>query len=167
MARWQAGDKLTTALLEEGVPNIVARGRRSTAGSTTTSSVGLLRLDDKPVKGGLCYTITGTVQASSTIAGDLVQARITYTTDGSTPTTASPTLDGSSAVTRIRGNGEQSTLVFDTEYEPAGDETLSLLLVLTRAVGTGTVSAGADAASQTKMRLLMVGEAVGDTGVDV
>src|SRR5688500_5519294 len=74
---------------------VVAWGRRITASpTTTTTTLGVLRLDNVPLKNGRSYTIcTGTLHPTSSVTTDNMRLEIRYSTSG-TATTASPVLPG-------------------------------------------------------------------------
>ena len=163
-----AGQTVTAADLNLATQKVIARGRRVTTSAGTTTIVGIMRLDDKPVLAGRTYKISaGPIQLDSSVANDHIRGLIKYTTDGSTPTTASATLPG--AVTE----GQQDNIAFgetrtiETTYTPAADETLSLLLCVQRINGTGTVTLVGSADFDFEMKIENAGEDVGDTGTDI
>lgn len=163
-----AGQKPTAEALTVAVRRIRALGRRASASSTTTTTtIGVLRLDDIPVEAGRSYAITAKYGVLSTVANDWVVVTMRYSTDGSTPTTASAILPGGQAthtadLANLFEHGMNRTV-----YEPTSDEVLSVLLCVVRQSGTGNVSLWADAASDTQLTIEDIGEAVGDTGTDI
>lgn len=120
---------------------IIARSRRVTASSTTTTIIGVRRYDDLPILAGRCYVVeTSGLGMDSTVNNDEIFVEFHYTTDGSTPTTASTYLPGSYTSARQTDSNVPEHKVIRTTYTPAGNETLSLLLCVGRVAGTGNVS---------------------------
>jgi hypothetical protein len=167
-----SGEVLTAANLNQAVQKLVARGRRTTPSSiaNSTTNVAVLRLDDIPIKGGYAYrVICPGLAMRSTVADDVMEVVIRYTTDGSTPTTSSAILPGASARSPTLTTGSNSlTTTSETEYVPASDETLSLLMCIARLTGTGNVSLFADGSGYViDMKVYCDGPDVGDTGTDL
>lgn len=167
MTAFFAGQDLPAGQLITATEKILKRGRRTTSSTTTTTSVGVLRLDDLPIDAGYSCLITATVHPSSTVANDRVLTTIRHTTDGSTPSTSSPILPGGYALASITATNATITKAILTEYEPAADETLSLLVCVERVSGSGSVSLGASSTQITEIRVYNSGPAVGDSGVDI
>jgi hypothetical protein len=158
-----AGDMPTggqLALLTEGV---IGRARSTTVRGAATSSTedDCLRLDDVPAVADYCYEVVLNCHVNSTVTTDVVRVTIRYTTDGSTPTTASPILPGG------RAYDTPSPVHVETTYVPAVDETLSLLVCVARETGSGTCSLYADGDRITELKVRNGGEDPGDTGVDL
>ncbi len=149
---------------------VIARGRRSTnsSASTSTTLVPVLRLDDIPITAGRLYRIsTAPLGMDSTVAADTIRAAITYTTDASTPTISSTILPGGLVQTgqASAANGEYP--VINTTYAPAGDETLSLLLSVARQAGAGSVLLLGDTINIIEVLVEDIGVDPGDTGTDL
>jgi hypothetical protein len=145
---------------------VIARGRRLTTSSTTTTEIGVLRIDDIPITGGRGYKIsTSCISMQTTVANDIVIANVRYTTDGSTPTTASTALGGVGVVVTNPAFGMAHPFI--GYYYPTADETLSVLLTVTRASGTGNVSLGASATQPIDLFVEDAGVDSGDVGVDI
>jgi hypothetical protein len=142
---------------------VVAWGRRITASpTTTTTTLGVLRLDNVPLKNGRSYTIcTGTLHPTSSVTTDNMRLEIRYSTSG-TATTASPVLPGALAF-ELFGN----TAGLRTKYTPSADETASFLLCIARDTGSGNVQLYADGTRVTDMEVIDDGPALADTGVDI
>lgn len=145
---------------------IIARGRRVTTSSTTTTVVGVLRLDGIPIIGGRTYKIsTSCISMQSSVANDIVTSNIRYTTDGSTPTTSSAALGGVSATVTNTSFG--IAVPFIGYYYPTSNETLSVLLTVGRTAGTGNVSLGGSAVQPIDLFVEDAGYDTGDVGVDI
>lgn len=144
----------------------VTRGFRTTSSSTTTTEVEILRLDSVPVLGGHTYTIqSSTLQPVSSVANDYIAPRLRYTTDDSTPTSASALLIA--AQSRITGaSGNESSMVSVT-YNPAADGVISVLLTIARISGTGNVSISASTTNPIELWVSHDGEDPGNTGVSL
>jgi hypothetical protein len=164
-----AGTTATAAEHNTDTRKIVARGSRATDSSATTGITAVLRLDDIPIIGGRLYEIkTSSLHLDSTVIDDHIEARITYTTDGTTPTSGSTILPGA------KTQGRQSVSasfgedrVICTLYAPATDETLSLLLCVRRDSGTGSVSIGGLNGWLIDMWVTDMGEDPGNTGTSI
>lgn len=148
---------------------LIAWGQRTTNSSGTgATEIEVLRLDDVPTRAGIAYQVVVTASLDSTVANDAIKVQVRYTTDGSTPTTSSSLLPGSSIQTVQTNASAGETRSSNTIYVPSGDETLSLLLTLQRTVGTGTVIVNADGAGfATSLYVNSLGVSPGDTGVDL
>lgn len=146
---------------------MLARGRRITGSTTTTTEVGVLRLDDIPMVAGRIYKIyTSTLQLVSSVANDGISANLRYTTDGSTPTTSSTLLtaaarDGQSNATTGFGT------IASALYAPAGTETFSVLLSVARVNGTGNCSISGSASFPIDLIIQDFGTDPTDTGTDI
>lgn len=147
----------------------VARGRRTTSSSTTTSTVGIavLRLDDFAVYSGRQYRIAAQGVPASSVANDGVGFQIHYTTDGSTPTAASPILPSAVGQGFVGSTTIVQTLSLEGTYTPGADQTLSLLLCVCRTAGSGNVYIFGDATFVTEMTLTDLGVDPTDTGTDL
>jgi hypothetical protein len=165
-----SGETGTAAKWNRDTKGIIARGRRVTdsTGSASTTFVPVLRLDDIPLTAGRCYRIsTAPLGVDGNNANDIIRVTITYTTDGSTPTISSTTLPGgrAQALQANISNGEY--LYISTTYTPASDETLSLLLCVSRQSGAGTVVINGDSVNTIEMVVEDIGVDPGDTGTDL
>jgi hypothetical protein len=144
----------------------VARAKRTTPSSTTTTSVGVLRLDGVPLKSGRLYRVkTSPLHLDSTVNNDVIQAYFAYTTDGSTATTASTVL---AIGQQLQANATyQIPVSFDNSYVPGSDLSMSLLLVAFRAAGTGNVSIYGDVTLPIEIYIDDCGVDPGNTGVNI
>ena len=123
---------------------LIASGWRTTSSATTTSTeIGVLRLDDISLLAGQCYDIESPCLAlSSSQSGDAIGATYRITTDGSTPNpVSSPRL---SSTHMISGSSSPATSLMAT-IRPASNISLSVVLTLVRWSGTGTVQMLVDA----------------------
>ncbi|HEY0696520.1 MAG TPA: hypothetical protein VGD43_01780 [Micromonospora sp.] len=166
---WASGMRMTPARLNAMPKGIIARGHRTSSSTATTSSVGVLRLDDVPVKSGRSYRVFTSGLTFVGTSGDTARARITHTTDGSTPTTASTQL-GAGCRNRIAGTtGPEAPILIASEtYHATADGLLSVLLVVTRSAGTGgSVSLFGSSTEPIELLIEDLGTDPGDTGTDV
>lgn len=144
---------------------IIARADRQTNSTTTTTEVGVLRLDDVPIYLGRSYRISWVTLGDSSVANDVIQANARYTTDGSTPTTSSTIMK---LTTDLQVNASTAIPLSDSViYTPSADQTLSVLLSAQRTAGSGNVGLIAAATYPTQLVIEDVGLDVTDTGVDV
>lgn len=144
----------------------VNRGSRVTSPPTTTTEVGVLRLDGVSVLSGHAYTIrTGTLSPVSSIANDYVGIKIRYTSDGTTATTSSTVLQTVQLRITGAGGGEEASIA--VTYNPAANQTLSLLLCVSRVSGTGNITFNAGATSPMELWIDHDGVDPGDTGISL
>jgi len=114
---------------------LVARARRESDSSTTTTETGVLQIEGLVLKAGRHYRVsTGPLQANSSVLNDVITARIRYTTDGSTATTSSTQLAQMTADHNISAGKGWPIL---SEITPAADQIVSLLLTVGRTSGSG------------------------------
>lgn len=150
---------------------VIAQHRRETnsSGASSTSNVAVLRILNIPLTAGRMYKIeTSPLRLDTGVANDVGKATLLYTTDGTTPTTSSPELPGGQAQ-RVLANVTFGTdAVIRTTYTPGSDETLALLLCVSRPSGTGSIVIIADGASTiAELTVTDAGEDPGDTGTDL
>lgn len=112
---------------------LVARARRETDSSTTTTETAVLRIDGIPLKSGRHYRLsTSVLNVNSSVTTDVITARLRATTDGSTAGTSSTQSVQSTQL------AARSTLIA-VDMTPAADQTVSLLLTVGRTSGSGNV----------------------------
>ncbi|GGM53148.1 hypothetical protein ACFFX1_55045 [Dactylosporangium sucinum] len=118
---------------------IIKRHNRTTASSTTTTEVGVVRIDNVPVSVGRLYRIwTSAVIFNSTVANDLIDARIRVNLAG-TATTSSTQLGGLVENAHSAGSS-QKTKAFTVPWVPGSSGNASVLLSVARSLGTGNVN---------------------------
>lgn len=158
----------TREALDERAYGLLQRARRTSNSSTSTSTtpVNVLRLDDLPITGGRAYLIqTSALVLHSSNATDVARAALYYTTNGSTPTSSSTLL----AITQktVSATANPPTSVLSVMYFPTVDETLSLLLTVSRQAGAGSVDILAGTGFPIDIYVHDMGVDPGDTGVDL
>lgn len=142
----------------------LSRGSRPSNSSTTTSEAGVLRVPAATLVPGQLYIVKVSPAAlASTVANDVVGMKIRYTTDGTTPTTSSPTLG--EVQDRVDNTTFPPVLGMDLPYPASGADQLSLLLTVYRATGSG--SASLLVINTIDIVLTSAGGDPGDTGVDL
>ena len=145
---------------------IVARAKRETASSTTTTEIAVLRLDGIVIKNGWVYEIcTSPLVFDSSVANDVIWGRLRTSTSGAA-TTSSTILDAM-AETANSASGNQRAAGFSTLYESAVDGVLSVLLSVARIGGTGNVRFSASTSFPMHLWVRNGGEDPGDTGVEL
>lgn len=157
-----------TAQMANDLPGrVLARARReSNSTGTTTTEIGVLRLDGIPIKAGWEYEVSvAPVGINSTVANDLLIVNLRASTAGAA-TTASTVIRGMAEAAYSAG-GSQRAQGFSVLYDSTVDGTLSVLLSVVRFSGTGTVSLGASAAAPMLMWVRSGGEDPGDTGTEL
>jgi hypothetical protein len=140
---------------------IIKRHRRTTpsTGSTSTTAVGVIRLDDIPLVAGRNYRITtGTVHPTSTVNTDTIRIEIRYNTAG-IATTSSTVMPGAQVY-----EGWGNTSHIDTVFVPGSNLTISLILCVARETGTGTASLFTDSVRRTELMVIDQGVDTGATG---
>jgi|WetSurMetagenome_2_1015567.scaffolds.fasta_scaffold10114_4 hypothetical protein len=140
---------------------IIARAARSTDSSTTTTEVGVLRLDSIPIVNGAFYVIETSSMYLLSTTGDILNIRFRSNTAGAA-TTASPQLGQAAQITT--NSIQPYTTKLSATYASATTGSLSVLLSITRASGSG--NAKVFGSSEFWVR---VGNIIdpGDTGVDI
>lgn len=125
---------------------VLAYGFRTTSSSGTTGETSVLRLDNIPIfPGRLLRASTATsLIFNSTVAGDLIEARLYHSFTGTAVTGGIP-FGVVSNNSRTAGGAQFTDGVIG--YLPTGTATgnLSVLLTILRAAGTGTVNFPASA----------------------
>lgn len=149
---------------------IIARGSRSTNSSSTsgTTELAVLRVDNITVKAGRLYLIyTGTVGVDVSVANDGARLLIRYDNTGANATTSSTLLTYSQMI--LSNIGVQESMQTMGTYAPGSDQTLSVLLALGRATGTGVLFVDCQSTATRPCELLVadMGPDPGDTGVDL
>jgi hypothetical protein len=146
---------------------VIARAERLSNGSSTTSVVGVLRLDNVPIKAGLLYKIwTAPLFVVGTIATDYAGVEIYGSTSGVATTSSTQMTAVQSQIINTSFPVVHPSIVLP--YTSATDVTLSVLLSVSRSSGTGSVSL--QRASGTIPIHLVVeclGSDVADTGVSI
>jgi Chitobiase/beta-hexosaminidase C-terminal domain len=119
---------------------LLKRHERLTVSSTTTTEVGVIRLPIGAVPAGQAIFIgTSALWLATDNATDVVEGRIRYTTDGSTPTTASSILTVASARQRTGFQIYPQAATISAFYTPPAAQTLTILLTVRREAGGGNV----------------------------
>jgi len=145
---------------------VIKRGQRITASSTTTTEVGVLRVDDVPVYAGRAYKVwTSPLILDTSVANDVARAHLRYTEDGSLPATSDTQLQAAHGVLANITSGESRVVV--ANYSPAADGLLSVLLSVSRVSGTGNISISASATFPIDLVVEDMGLDPGDVGVDI
>lgn len=110
---------------------------QNTAANSSTSRTPLVELDTGNVYANRYYRISLHGHLPGSVAGDAFDLLVTYTTDGTAPTTTSAVMDGS--LTRYNIPTVTSTSFrLDYFYTPAADhDGLRMLFCVVRAAGTG------------------------------
>jgi hypothetical protein len=158
------GQNITDAHMNDAQLKAVARGNRTSSTSTFTTEVGVLRIDDVPIKASSIYMIavSGLVGVVGTGSGLIFRLR--RSTSG--PASTSSTEFGSHRYGN-NGLGTDPISSFFTFYLSGGsDETHSWLLTVARDGGSDTTSVSA-ATQGIHMVPIYLGVQPSDTGVDI
>lgn len=161
-----AGQIATAEDLNNAARTRVRRGYRTTASSTTTTEAEVLRVDGVPLKAGRSYMLhTSSLLVQSTVANDVVVAKIRMSTTG-TATIASSTDMGEGA-RRVTAASQLEETSAALSYTPSADETASVLLTVVRASGTGSASIYGAANAPIELFVDDASEDPGNTGVSL
>jgi hypothetical protein len=146
---------------------VLKRGNRTSSSSTTTTTeIGVLRVDAISISPGRLYRIsTSPLIFNSSVANDLIQAGLRYTTSGTAGT-------GSTQLTALvdtsyTGSGSQRTKSMVAYLVPAAAAVLSVLLTVVRGGGTGSVSLNATTAYPMDLVVEDMGLDPGNTGTSL
>lgn len=145
--------------------SVIARAYRASfsSGSTGTEQP-YLRLDNVSIQKGNTYFIqTGPIFLDASVANDVGRAIIRVATGGVTATTGSTQLQLAQAVIPNTSLPEVVSILFS--YNATVDDTLSILLSVTRAAGTGTIQIQPTGNSPVEMFVIQGGTDPGDTGI--
>lgn len=167
MANWTAGQKVRGSQLTQGT--IIGWAQRITNSTTnsTSTDIGVMRLDNVAVVSGRSYSIrSNSLNPNSTVGTDTVRIQVRYRTDGTAAGITDALLPGGQAFTFGTASGFV-TATFDIQYIPTGNQTLSLLLCVARSNGTGAVSLFADGVRVTEIKIFDCGVDIGNTGVNL
>lgn len=160
MPEFAAGEILTADKLNRrGIPKYGLRTSTST-GSTSATSVGVLRLDSIAIVSGRSYVVNVSCHPNFTVTTDTSRLDIRGSTSG-TATTSSALLPAGQMITMFG-----VVMCFRIVYIAATTGTLSVLLCVARNSGSGTCTIFSDGTRCTELWIEDMGVAT-DTGVDV
>lgn len=158
-----AGTKGRSSNLNWG---IVARGVRTTSSATanSTTDVAVLRISGISLVGGLEYRIcTNTLAPNSSVGTDVVRIQIHYNISGGNALVTDTVLPGGQVFSPGNSGGFPSSPL-ECEYVPSSTLTLSVLLAVARASGSGNCSLFADGTRTIELKVYSSGTSVADTG---
>lgn len=154
---------------------VLARGYRITSSGTTTTEVGVIRLDNIAIFEGRLYRVslaTSTI-FNSTVANDLMEGRFYYSITG-TAVLGVNLFGVISLESRTAGGVQYTDAVSAFLPSPvaatpdgSGTATLSVAFALARTAGTGTINVPASVTYPIHMIVEDIGPDPGDTGVDL
>jgi hypothetical protein len=140
---------------------VIARANRGTDSSTTTSEIGVLRLDDIPIINGVVYLIESSPMYLLSTTGDIVNIRFRYSTAGAA-TTGSSQLG--QAFQTITNSSQPTSAMLKVLYPATTTGSLSVLLTVTRAQGSGNTKTFGSSEFWVKVAGIID---PGDTGKDI
>lgn len=158
-----------TSVLETGSQAIIKRGRRVTASTGSTGSeVGVLRVDNIPVRSGKIYRVsTAGINLSTTVNNDVGSARfrVAYAVGTGTVANLSSTQIGQMRNT-IDVTNNTNVIPGQCFYVASADGYISIMLTVQRIAGSGTVTIYAvSPAEPLDLVIEYAGTDPGDTGV--
>lgn len=144
---------------------VIKRGNRSTNSSTTTTEVGVLRVDGTTLVPGRLYEIyTGPLRFFSSVTGDIVSAALRYRLDGASAGTGDTTLVNAPDKAHTANLDQGASQTLRAQLTVGSISTLSVLLTVGRVAGTGNV---AILGGPIDLFIEDMGIDPGDTGVDI
>ena len=149
---------------------VIARGFRTSSSSTTTTEVGVLRIDNIPVFEGRLYRVwlATSVLFNSTVANDLIEGRFYYGFGAtSTLPVIGTNLFGVLSINARSASGAQFSDGTGAFLVSPGTGILSVLFTVLRTVGTGTIGVVSSTAYPVHLVVEDIGPDPGDTGVDI
>ncbi|MEV4417035.1 hypothetical protein [Catellatospora sp. NPDC049609] len=149
------------------VSGLIARGQRTTnSAATTTTEIGVLRIDNIPILGGYAYTIlTSALSLHSSVAGDRLRATVRADTTGAPATVGSTVLGLTQDQCDTTAN--PPTQPATCELYPTVDGTLSLWLGVQRQGGTGNVDILGGPTFPISLLVYFMGRDPGNSGVSL
>jgi hypothetical protein len=164
----EQNDRLT-AVESAGIGQIVKRGSRSTTSTTTTTEIGVMRLDGLVLENGRIYEIIApTLHLDSSSSNDEIFAQLRHTTNNTSAGTGSTVLPGSRVNFRQADANVTEPKTIYTTLTAGSGQTLSVLLTVGRVAGAGNCSLIADGAGAlTQILIKMAGDDPSDTGIDI
>jgi hypothetical protein len=140
---------------------IIARAARSTDSSTTTTEIGVLRLDSIPIVNGTLYKIRSSAMYLLSNTGDIVNIRFRYNTAGNATTASTQLGQGFQTITNAI---QPTSAILDVLYTATTTGSLSILLSVTRASGAGNTKVFGSSEFWVEVGAITD---PGDTGVDI
>lgn len=118
---------------------VIARGNRAaTSSTTTTSEIGVLRLDSIPIETGGVYEIcTGQLYLLSTVTNDTITAKMRVSTSGAATTSSTALGNGLQLKT---DSVQPPSAPMNNIYVASTTGSLSVIITVQRTSGSGNVS---------------------------
>lgn len=114
---------------------LIARGNRaSSSPTTTTTEIGVLRLDSVPIVSGVVYQISTSPIYLLSATNDTISVRIRVSTSGAATTTSTQVGNALQVKTDA---GQPPSAVFQAHYTAATTGSLSVLATVQRTSGSG------------------------------
>jgi hypothetical protein len=164
---WLALGRVTLSTAASSRLGVIARGLRTTSSTTTTTEVGVLRLDNIPVFPGRLYRVllASSVLWNSTAANDLVEGRLYWSLTGAAAIGTNQ-FGVLSIETRTAGGQQYTDAVGAYLPSPAtAAGTMSVLFSIARTGGAGTVGTVSTATYPVHMVVEDMGPDPGNTGI--
>jgi hypothetical protein len=149
-----------------GPGEIIARYRRTTNSSTTTSEVGVIRIDSVALKAGQSIRVRTSNLWLTSGTGDPVRCYVKYSTSGNA-TTSSTAMEGGSCGTTIGSTSYDETQRIDTIYIVPSDATYSFILTIARPAGSGSAGILASADKIIELSIEGLGIDPGSSGTSI
>jgi hypothetical protein len=163
-----AGDILTADILNDLTEGMKARGVRdsTSSNSTSTTAVGIKRLDNITLVSGKTYTVEMYGHPNSGTVSDNIRREVRYAI-GSTATTSSTQLKGSVSFAKVDAGGFfwRTTFTAGTTGYPAAG-VASFAFCFARDAGSGTCNFFTDSVRDTGFKIYRDGSLIA-TGTDM
>lgn len=174
MATLAAGQVLTATLLNSKLRKRIARAKRITNStvSTSTTYIPVLRLDNVPLQAGRNYSVTWKGHFQVATATDVLSAGLFHATDGTVATTSKSFLPGSTGNVDFAVVQQTPVVTVVVDYSPPVDQYLSLLLAFAHLSGgsggtSNSFMVANNAGFTTEIYVDDMGDDPGDTGTDL
>lgn len=144
---------------------VIAYGNRQSDKTFTGTEVGVLRLDNVPMRTGYRYLIMSSSLRIGCSSGETGKANLRYSTSGSAGT--SDTL-----LTAVEANANTAFTPVQSpalivSFTPGANVTFSCLITLLRSGGSSNVTMTGSATQPIELYVLVAGPDPTDTGVDI
>jgi hypothetical protein len=145
---------------------LIRRYRRTTSSSTTTSEVGVLRIDSITIPAGQAVEFSTPQLACTSATNDVIAVRLRYNTAGNA-TTASPIMPAAEATGGVTNTSYEESRSVRAVYIPSVSETISVLLSIARITGAGATGILASADNPIDIYAITLGYDPGSVGTNI
>jgi hypothetical protein len=151
--------------LEGTAPGLVAIHTRTSTSATVASAteLGVIRMDNIPVRAGYSYEVVMNRVAMTPSVVNLVGFARIRVNQGATATTSSNPI-GFLRMAQATSASQTNTGAMIGVFNATADSTLSVLVTIALAFGTGTIQLHSSAAEPSTLHVKLIGPSVNDYG---